>query len=170
MALKNILKANVEKIKSTSRPFQLSISDLVDKNLNCLGGRPLIQEHLEYAFDFIEAYKTRGFFSLMFLNSYSHDSNHRLKWVDEYLFKFLTKFSSSKASKSTVLILFSDHGPRFSQNRKTMRGLLKERNPFFSIYMPDEELRENIKINSKRLVTPMDVHKSLVELIYRQKG
>jgi len=52
-----------------------------------------------------------------------------------------------------------------------MKGLLQERNPFLSIYLPklfkERYLSEYIefKKNSHKLITPMDLHKTLFNLI-----
>lgn len=150
----------------------MSFSDMINYQTLCVVGQPLIKIHLEYASDFMRRFHARGFFSFMFLSLYSHDSNQRLKWTDEHLYEFLHSFKTSKNANNTVLILFSDHGPRFSDDRKTMKGLLKERNPFFAVYMPKtrSDLRANLVANSRRLVTPMDIHRSLIHLLYREKG
>ncbi|CAF0891405.1 unnamed protein product [Brachionus calyciflorus] len=50
--------------------------------------------------------------------------------------------------ENTILILMSDHGPRFNVNRKSVKGILKERNPFFSMYIP--ELFKKNEINDGR--------------------
>ena len=67
--------------------------------------------------------------------------------------------------------MFSDHGPRYSELRKTMRGLLHERKPFFSIYLPMlfksryKTEFSNLQANSLKLVTPLDIHATLKNLI-----
>ena len=59
----------------------------------------------------------------MFIADYSHSNSLYLNQIDKDLFEFLVEFYENKlASNSTVLILFSDHGPRFNENRKSMKG------------------------------------------------
>lgn len=136
-----------------------------NKSTNCVGARPLIRIHLEYALDFMRKYDSNGFFGLMFFSTYSHDATSHLTWVDQQLNTFLTEFRNSRAFENTLLVLFSDHGPRYSSERKSTKGLLKERNPFLAIYSPDLKIRSQLEENSHRLVTPLDLGHSLLDLI-----
>ena len=67
--------------------------------------------------------------------------------------------------------MFSDHGPRYSSERKSVKGLLHERNPFFSFYLPDlfkqryPDAAINLRENVRTVIAPMDVHATLVDLI-----
>jgi hypothetical protein len=108
----------------------------------------------------------------MFIAEYSHDSTGRLSMADDDLYKFLVDFNENKhLSDNTILILFSDHGPRFSSNRKSIKGLLEERNPFFSIYLPGQFERkykkdyDTLKMNANKLSTPMDIYHTLADLV-----
>ena len=150
---------------------------IIDHKTPCLNNQTIFGVNLKYAEDFMRAYYGTGFFGFMFLNEYSHDSNEKVPWIDDELLNFLKKFYYNKLlSSNTILILFSDHGARFSSIRKTIRGLLHERNPFFSIYLPNSfhkkypDLGENLKNNQNKLVTPMDIHKTLMELLKLESG
>ena len=67
--------------------------------------------------------------------------------------------------------MFSDHGPRYSSERKSVKGLLHERNPFFSFYLPDlfkqryPDAVINLEDNLNTVIAPMDVHATLVDFI-----
>lgn len=141
----------------------------LNESTNCVGGRSLLRLHLDYASDFIRRYGSRGFFGFMFFSIYSHDTNSRLGWVDRDLDSFLSGFRDTRADENTLLVVFSDHGPRFSSERKTTKGLLKERNPFLAIYSPLSKHRTQLEANSKRLVTSLDLSHSLLDLIYHLK-
>jgi hypothetical protein len=159
------------------RPFQLSnmnekVAKKQDANSACMNGRTNLALHFDYMNDFMNVYKDDGFFGLIFLGEYSHDSNDRLSWVDNELLKFITRFDENKnVSDNTILILFADHGPRFSNLRKSVRGLLHERNPFFSVYLPPNFKKrypiefEQLKRNTDKLVTPMDVHRTMMDIL-----
>ena len=111
------------------RPFQLFVEN---KNFfqktgkkNCLNGRTSLKVNLDYVNDFMSEYKLSGFFGLMFMADYSHDTSDHLNQIDKDLSEFLIQFYENKPlSSSTVLILFSDHGPRFNEIRKSMKGLV----------------------------------------------
>ena len=87
-----------------TRPFHLAChSDGIDEEF-CHNGRSRIQLNNDYIQDFMSIYKNQGFFGISFLNSYSHDSNDKLAWIDEKLYAFLKKFNSDKVlSSSTIL-------------------------------------------------------------------
>lgn len=150
----------------------------MDKRTNCVSGRSLIKLNLDYVYDFMNAYfRTKGFFGFMLLNAYSHDSTDRLSWVDDQLYEFLVKFSENELLNShTMLVLFSDHGPRFTNERKSLKGLFKERNPFFSIFIPDlmkqrYPMETDVFLqNGNKLITPMDIHRTLIDLISLEKN
>ena len=117
-------------------------------------------------------FNKKGFFGSMFIAEYSHDSINRLSMADDVLYDFLVNFKQNKqTSENTILMLFSDHGPRFSANRKSIKGLLEERNPFFSIYLPSsfklkyKKEYDTLKSNANKLTTPLDIHHTLVDLV-----
>ena len=143
----------------------------------CLHGKTYFSLSIDYLEDYMQAYKAHGFFGLMHMKHYTHNSNIRLSYLDNQLLQFLESFhSDTSLSSNTILFLYSDHGSRFSEQRQSIKGLLQERNPFFSIYLPPLFQQrypnefENLKNNSKRLLTPMDVHATLVDLISLESG
>ena len=151
----------------------LDKENILEKNTHgCLNGRSQLRFHLDYAKDFMSLNQNTGFFGMMFIAEYSHDSTGRLSMADDDLYKFLVDFNENKRlNENTILILFSDHGPRFSSNRKSIKGLLEERNPFFSIYLPSrfeqkyKSEYETLKINANKLSTPMDIYHTLMDLV-----
>ena len=143
----------------------------------CLHGKTYFSLSIDYLEDYMHAYKSHGFFGLMHMKHYTHNSNIRLSYLDDQLHQFLERFhTNTSLSSNTILVLYSDHGSRFSEQRQSVKGLLQERNPFFSIYLPPLFQQrypnefENLKNNSKRLLTPMDVHATLVDLIGLESG
>lgn len=62
---------------------------------------------------------------------------------------------------------------RFAEVRNTLQGKLEERLPFFSFIFPDwfklkfSHEYSNFVKNLKRLVTPFDVHATLVDILSR---
>ena len=162
-----------------ARPFHLAGFDkkLMSLNSFCQNGRNNFNLNMDYASDFMRVYGKSGFFSLTFLNQYSHDTNKELSWLDADLLKFLRQFNADETMRAnTILILFSDHGARFSELRKSIKGLLHERNPFFSIYMPTlfkeryPHEYNNIKNNFNKVVAPMDIHATFMDLIRLESG
>jgi hypothetical protein len=155
------------------RPFQLALhGEHIVGARSCMNGRTNLKLNLDYVDDFMRVYKQSGFFGFLFISEYSHDSHNHLTWIDTPLYEFLERFGADKQLRdSTILVLFSDHGPRFSRLRKSIRGLLQERNPFMSVYMPSlfasrysKEHAQFIQ-NINKLVSPMDIHKTMFDLL-----
>ena len=120
----------------------------------------------------MKIYEQYGFFGITFLATYSHDKSFRdIRWIDDNFLSFLRYFKESSLSRNTILIIASDHGPRFSEDRVSMKGLLNERNPFFSIYLPDLFKERypveaaNLKEVKNTVIAPMDLHATLMDLI-----
>ncbi len=144
----------------------------LNRNKDCLNRNTNLKFYLNYLNDFIRLNKQKGFFGLQFIKEFSHDDYDRLNLIDSELFEFLNEFYLDESlSNNTILILFSDHGPRFTESRQSIKGLLNERNPFFSIYMPKlfNQRYPNeynlFKNNLNKLITPMDIHKTLIHLL-----
>ena len=149
---------------------------LIDKN-SCINEKTVFQLNTDYLKDFMNTYSESGFFGMLHLNQYSHNSLEHISWIDNDLLDFLKEFNSNlKLKQNTILILYSDHGPRFTANRKSIKGLLEERNPMFSFYIPKlikekyPKYYKNIKKNINRLTTPMDIYNTLNNMIYLQKN
>lgn len=73
-------------------------------------------------------------------------------------------FEKDSFLNNTLLIIFADHGARFSGLRKTIQGKLEERFPFMSITTPKwfpgkyPDLYNNLVHNSRVLTSPFDVY------------
>lgn len=145
---------------------------MIRSHLWCLNEQSIFENHLAYIRDFMRIYKNNGFFGMLHLNQYSHDSLNNLNLIDDELLKFLQEFSSqTDLNNNTILVIYSDHGPRFTAQRKSKKGLLDERNPIFSIYLPSSfktnfpNESKNFISNSNRLTTPMDIYNTLMHTI-----
>jgi hypothetical protein len=157
-----------------ARPFHLASfgKNLMSHSSYCQKGRSNFKLSISYAQDFMRLYKLNGFFGLLFMNQYSHENNKMVSSLDIELLEFLKNFHQDKSlSSNTILILFADHGARFSELRKSIKGLLHERNPFFSIYLPELFRKKypneyfNLKQNTNKVVTPMDIFATLIHLL-----
>ena len=69
------------------------------------------------------------------------------------------------------MFFLSDHGIRFGAIRQTYVGKLEERLPFMFLIFPDWFLKKypnihrNLQVNSRRLTTPFDIHRTLLNLL-----
>ena len=144
----------------------------------CIGNRKNMQFYFDYVKELAKSYNKNGFFGFIFVAEYSHDVDKRnLNKIDFEFYNFLKEFQTNKdLFGNTILVIFSDHGPRYTHLRKSVQGLLNERNPFFSIYLPSsfqdkyQSEYKNLQSNSDKLITPMDIHRTFMSLIDMETG
>ena len=152
-----------------ARPFWLEADKLLDDF--CIGGRAAHNISLEYLLSFFRAYKSKPKFSLTTHADISHDDQNTIGYVDDDLKSILQTLENENFLSNTLLIIFGDHGARFSDLRKTIQGKLEERLPFMSITLPKwfidkyPDLHSNLVHNSKVLTTPFDVYATLRHIL-----
>uniref|UniRef100_A0A7E5A260 DUF229 domain-containing protein n=1 Tax=Panagrellus redivivus TaxID=6233 RepID=A0A7E5A260_PANRE len=153
------------------RPFFREIEKVIGfrKEL-CIGAELLHDIWFGYISDFMAGYKSTSKFLLLHQNRYSHDGN-TLGLEDAAFAKFLKESEEKRLFENAVLMVFADHGARFTGLRQTAQGSLEERLPFFSIRLPEAMKRkmpmafENLKLNSQRLTTPFDLYSTLSDIL-----
>ncbi|KAK6111077.1 hypothetical protein QQG55_42215 [Brugia pahangi] len=144
-------------------------------NLQCLGSVPMHKEWYRYTSEFMERYKyNTSKFLLAFHSVLSHDDVNLVEVADEDTMLNLKKLKESGTLDNALVIVMADHGHRFAKFRATHQGQLEERLPFFSLSLP-KKFREsdkgrtawrNLKANKARLVTPFDIHATLLDILH----
>ena len=161
-----------------SRPFHLAyFADRLD-NYTCEYGRSMFQVNMDYVDDFLHTYKDTGFFGISHISMYTHNEQlNDIRNLDDSLFEYFQKFHNDRTvSDNTVLFVYSDHGPRYPKERKAIKGLLNERNPFFSVYIPPlfkqryPNEYKSITENTNKLVTAIDIHTTLMNILDLETG
>ncbi|KAK4475037.1 hypothetical protein MN116_002133 [Schistosoma mekongi] len=178
---------------SYGRPCLIAASQeerYTEKILGCTMSRYTHQVLLESLTEFFTTYSDKPRFSLTFLSELIHENPAYGKLIDEDLVKLIQriyyedqmfnnripgKFSySDYPFANTLVILFSDHGPRMGDARLSVQGRLEERLPFMSIIAP-KQLQEkwsskwfNVQSNQNRLITLFDIHATLRDLLINQ--
>lgn len=158
------------------RTFYIAIeNDLHNYKKFCVGNRPKHMAMFDYTFDFLQKYNnTNPCFGFSFHAELSHDSINLIGVVDDDLTNWLKKLQKSSLMNNTLLIMMSDHGNRFMETRNSLNGKLEERLPFFSFIFPEWFKRkfnaqyQNFQSNIQSLVTPFDVHETLLDLLELQ--
>ncbi|KAM3964776.1 uncharacterized protein ACR2FA_001168 isoform 1-T1 [Aphomia sociella] len=137
----------------------------------CLNNRYFYNVLLDYIENLTTELRSSKLFSFFWEVTMSHDYlNYPMVMDDDYV-NFFKRLDSSHYLNDTILFLISDHGIRWGDIRSTKQGRLEERLPFVFILLPPSfqdkygEAYKNIKINSKRLTTPFDIHATLSDLV-----
>ncbi|KAI6177733.1 hypothetical protein M3Y97_00940200 [Aphelenchoides bicaudatus] len=117
---------------------------------------------------FVKAYKSEPKFSLSWMVYLSHDDMDTMFHVDE---QFRNWFDQHRKELSNSFVFFmGDHGQKITKFGRTPIGQIEKKNPFFSIILPEKlrknkELVEQLRINSKQLITQYDMHASLRDIL-----
>ena len=152
-----------------ARPFWIETDKLI--NSHCVNNRPSHDMSLKYLLSFFRRYKDKPKFAFSSHAVISHDNINTIGYADEYLKAFLETFKKEAFLNNTLLIIFADHGARFSGLRKTIQGKLEERFPFMSITTPKwfrerhADLYNNLVNNSRVLTSPFDVYATLRHIL-----
>ena len=152
-----------------ARPFWIETDKIIKKY--CVNNRPSPDMSLKYLLSFFRGYKDRPKFGFSSHAVISHDDINAIGYADEYLKAFLETFKEESFLNNTILIIFADHGARFSGFRKTIQGKLEERFPFMSITTPEwfrekhSDLYNNLVDNSRVLTSPFDVYATLRHIL-----
>jgi hypothetical protein len=137
----------------------------------CVGPEIKYNFMFKWITEFLKTYKHERTFSFGFNGECSHNDNHPLNIIDDDLKMWLENLFTNGYLENTLLILMSDHGARFHSIRETTQGKAEERNPFFSFRLPNwfkqkhPRVFQNLLINSRRLVTPFDIHETLHDIL-----
>lgn len=148
--------------------FMMGESDV--SSTVCTGKQLSGQHILDFALDFAVTYKQQSFFGFFWINSFSHNINNHPEESDTIIENFLNRLSYTGVLEDTFIILFSDHGIRFGELRLSMESYYDERLPFLFVWSPTKfKARhpiefKNMVTNQFRLVTPYDLHKTLIEI------
>lgn len=154
-----------------ARPFWLEAFQLMMKSKFCLNSRPAHNESLNYLMSFFRRYQDTPKFAFSSHADISHDSVNTVGFADDDLKATLETMQKESLLKNTLLIIFSDHGPRFSGFRSTIQGKLEERFPFMSFTLPEwfqdeyPDLQSNLLHNSRVLTSPFDVYATLRHIL-----
>ena len=156
------------------RPFWQSLWDTdlrKDSPRYCTGNTPNHMFLINYVKDFFVKYDNVSKFAFMFGSELTHWDNNPGEYMDEDFVR-LFKFLKLKGHlENTVLIVFGDHGARYSKVRYTVQGKVEERLPLMSLTFPKwfrskyPHLYRNLRRNADKLTTPFDVHETLLNIL-----
>ncbi|KAB7501896.1 hypothetical protein Anas_00019, partial [Armadillidium nasatum] len=136
----------------------------------CFYSAPRHKVFLKYITDFFNVYNDKPKFGFAMHAELSHSDNNLIGIADRDIKASLEELRKKGHLNETILIVFSDHGNRFSAMRSTQEGKQEERLPFFSIYLPQKfktrypSAADNVRVNAERLTSPFDIHETLKDL------
>lgn len=137
----------------------------------CLQNRYFYKILLNFVDSVIHKVSNRKLFGIFWEQSVSHEHSTQSSTMDESYYNLLKYLEDIYYLNNTVLILFSDHGPRFGDFMGTRQGYIEARLPLLEVLLPANFRRryslavKNFERNTRRLTTAFDVFETLRDLI-----
>uniref|UniRef100_A0A0R3SV63 Sulfatase domain-containing protein n=2 Tax=Hymenolepis diminuta TaxID=6216 RepID=A0A0R3SV63_HYMDI len=146
------------------------------KQLGCTASTPTHLVLLESFREFMYANSHLPRFSLTFLSEMIHEEPSEARRVDSDVLNLLEEIDKEDERgwgplANTVIILFSDHGPRIGKARLSLQGKFEERLPMLGILFPRKLAQEwpeavaALQSNTDRLCSPFDLHATLKHIL-----
>ncbi|CDS37741.1 Protein of unknown function (DUF229) [Echinococcus multilocularis] len=146
------------------------------KEPGCTASTPTHMVLLESLREFFYVNSHRPRFSLTFLSEMIHEEAPKAQLLDADVAKLLEQIDMEDERGwgpfyNTLVVLFSDHGPRMGKARLSLQGKLEERLPMLAIILPRKFARDwpeaisTLQFNANRLCSPFDVHATLRHIL-----
>jgi len=138
---------------------------------DCVGARLETDVVLDWIVEFERRFRDAPHAAFGFVTRLTHEDVRKAAPADAPYERFLRRLRDDGLLERTVLVLYSDHGMRFGQLRRTYVGKLEERLPFFVVRLPPRLTRSHrrlsaaLSVNARRLTTPFDVYETLADLM-----
>jgi len=162
------------------RPFWQAAADLQPvetTDSGCLGPLPQYKYVFNYVEQFLSVSRAASYpahvprFAFAFVSGSAENVATFPGRFDDDFAAWLGQLQRSGVLERTVVVLVGDHGPSYGPGRQTMLGRTAERLPLLVVSVPrtfaekHSAMTRNLATNSDRLVTPLDLHQTLLALI-----
>lgn len=142
----------------------------------CLYQKDTYEYVLEYGKQFWETYsENKKFLRLSFIDAHE-GTGEVIKYLDKPLYDFLMNLLNQNLLKNTAIIIASDHGngmPGIYYIINSGDYMYENVLGFLAIILydyKDENEIKNLEKNQQILVSPYDIHDTLVDIIYNGKN
>lgn len=154
-------------------PFLQEVENTKAGNPYCLGSKFAFQFMLDYLVDLTTVLMPSRLFGMVWESSVTYKEQNNPMLLDYSYKTMIKKLDDSGYLNKTVLIVLSDHGAGHGNMTKTEQGWkdLEQRLPILYVLPPPSFSKdyssayENLKDNSGRLTTPLDLHDTLIDLL-----
>ena len=138
----------------------------------CTGDVPNYASHIRYVKEFMNTYKHERKFGFSFLVEIAHNNQNILTLADKDIYEFLVWMKTEGHLDTTIVIMFSDHGPKTGDTFYTAR--LEKSLPMMYMMLPPKlkqkypNITKHLTDNTKRLTTHFDLHATLRDVLDRR--
>ena len=142
---------------------------------HCLYGKDSHQYVFDYALEFFKVYKNQPKFLLIGFSDAHEISNEVGKFLDKPLSNFIKNIINQNLNEKNIIFLASDHGNgmpniHFFLNSEDAYYERTLGTLFLIISDNSNYNKTAIQINEQRLITPYDIHNSLINIINLPKN
>jgi len=140
--------------------------------ISCYGAKMISEVNLEHMYNVFENFHGKlPIFVYNFLASITHDHDTNIASLDYIYLEFLTKFIEKGYMNDTIILLYGDHGFRFSAFRETHLGRVEENMALMTLILPvwfkteyPDTLR-NLETNQHKLTSNYDVYLTIADIM-----
>ncbi|CAD5120605.1 unnamed protein product [Dimorphilus gyrociliatus] len=153
-----------------ARPWFLTFPNEITKKY-CIGNETRHQILLNYIEEFWEAYRGHPKLSFVNLEEFSHGKYVDVELIDKAHSDWLLSLKSSGKLDDTLVLLMSDHGLLYMKIAEEAQMEYEGLNPYWGMLIPDSfrtkypQLVSNLESNRDKLITPLDMHATLGQLV-----
>ncbi|CAC5391970.1 unnamed protein product [Mytilus coruscus] len=168
----------MDKVKPSYLAVSMTLKFLQNHNIPltkvsamCFGNVYRFNVQLQYYKRFIEAYHRKRKFAYCWTNEIAHDFFNMVELADNDYFELLKWMKDTNKLDNAVLIVMSDHGPRYSEIQNTEVGRISNLLPLMSIVIPNHiklkypHIDKNFKSNINTLTTTYDIFEMLKDVL-----
>ncbi|XP_061174544.1 uncharacterized protein LOC133183625 [Saccostrea echinata] len=158
------------KILKKGRSYE-DLQNVVDPK--CYGNQLQHKIILDYSRKCIQQYRQARKFVFFWQNEISHHQPNFLSLADKDTADLITWMRDHGHLKNSVLILMSDHGPRYGPIARHELGMITRNLPLLTIYLPESmkqkypHIHKNLLTNKMRLTTPFDLHETMKDILFQ---
>ncbi|XP_059177182.1 uncharacterized protein LOC131956666 [Physella acuta] len=158
-----------------SHPISVAMEqdeELFSPGKHCVGNTPELVFNFNYIERFLDKFKGRPVFAMQFHTKLTHSFMTDSVLADEHMYRFYRSLQQKGHLNNTLLLTFSDHGPRWGAIRASMNGMVESRTPYAIFTFPQwfldkyPDVAQNLKTNTGRLTSHFDTHATLQDLLY----
>lgn len=143
----------------------------------CFRGRRFGDIEQEWFLNFLDAHRNfsqDNLFTWIWHSDWSHDILNGVKMADEPTKKLLQTMKAKGDLDKGIMIFLSDHGFRQTKFAQSSIGVMENNLPYLFLLLPKwfkeqfPQFVANAKLNTQRLVSTFDIHKTLEHLLHIQ--
>lgn len=163
------------------RPYFLATESLLHRQsrwsyVYCSGPEVAFLRVINLAIDFVKTFLYRPYFGIFWTSSITHNSMSAATSIDYPFYRKLLELEKAGALETSMVLVMSDHGLRYTEFRHSELGWYEDRLPLLYIWLPQwfrdyyPEAYRALIDNRNKLISPFDLYETLRDILARAGG